>query len=464
MRSIGLDVGRHVAEVAIAEPGRPTRSGGRIGASPGGLEAFAASLSADDQVVLEATTNTWAIVDLLERHAGRVVVSNPLRTRAIADAKTKTDTIDARTLAELLAADYLPTVWQPDPDTRVLRRRVAPPGALVAQRTRPRTPTQAGPLRKPGGPPPGDALPRRGLAPDALRPLSVLDGDEELERGVALRAGDADDPGRPEAGRDRASARRPSLDGKGRAERARRSPAPPPVARDRAPAARGRPARPVLQLLLLTARIAGERRSLGHGRAAGEPLAHVHRGQAVDERLARKQRDAVGGAERDDGVRLESTQRSSGNVALRRADDRELARRREVEVERAERPAERRRDARDRRREQPEDGDRAPLELVVARAGERPDRYDARIVHEHIDAAEPLAHLTDELLDALLVRHVEAQRDAVLARDPLQALDPSRADDDPESLAADRARRRRPDRGGRPPRRRDDLAVEDLLR
>lgn len=58
----------------------------------------------------------------------RVVVSNPLRTRAIADAKTKTDTIDARTLAELLAADYLPTVWQPDPWTGALRRRVAAAG------------------------------------------------------------------------------------------------------------------------------------------------------------------------------------------------------------------------------------------------------------------------------------------------------------------------------------------------
>lgn len=136
MRSIGLDVGRHLAEVAIAEPGRKTRSGGRIGASPESLRAFARTLGPDDQVVLEATTNTWAIVELLERHAGRVVVSNPLRTRAIADAKTKTDTIDAATLAELLAADYLPTVWQPDPETRALRRRVAGRTALVAERSR----------------------------------------------------------------------------------------------------------------------------------------------------------------------------------------------------------------------------------------------------------------------------------------------------------------------------------------
>jgi transposase len=131
MRSIGLDVGKHFAEVAIREPGGRTRSGGRISASPD-----ARTLGPADQVVLEATTNTWAIVELLERHAGRVVVSNPLRTRAIADAKVRTDTIDAATLAELLAADYLPTVWQPDPATRALRRRVAARAALVAERTR----------------------------------------------------------------------------------------------------------------------------------------------------------------------------------------------------------------------------------------------------------------------------------------------------------------------------------------
>ena len=136
MRSIGLDVGKHVAEVAIVEPGRVTRRGGRIAATPEGIAAFARGLGAEDQVVLEATTNTWAIVEALERHAGRVVVSNPLRTRAIADAKTKTDTIDATTLAELLAADYLPAVWQPDPATRELRRRVAARAALVAERTR----------------------------------------------------------------------------------------------------------------------------------------------------------------------------------------------------------------------------------------------------------------------------------------------------------------------------------------
>ncbi len=135
MRSIGLDVGRQFAEAAAIEPGGTVHRLGRISTTPAELRAFAASLGPDDAVVLEATANTWAIAELLAEHAGRVVVSNPLRTRAIAAAKTKTDQIDAATLAQLLAADYLPEVWQPDAATQALRRLVAHRAGLVRGRT-----------------------------------------------------------------------------------------------------------------------------------------------------------------------------------------------------------------------------------------------------------------------------------------------------------------------------------------
>jgi len=65
-----------------------------------------------------------------------VVVSNPAKTRAIAEAKVKTDKVDAEILAQLLAADYLPAVWRPDPDTAALRRQVLRRAHLVRQRTR----------------------------------------------------------------------------------------------------------------------------------------------------------------------------------------------------------------------------------------------------------------------------------------------------------------------------------------
>jgi transposase len=135
MRSIGLDVHKHFAEVAISEPGGRVRPGQRIAATPAELRAFAETLGPDDQVVLEATVNTWQIADLLRVQAGRVVVSNPMKTRAIAEAKVKTDKVDAAVLAQLLAADFIPEVWVPDEATRALRRQVAHRASLVSQRT-----------------------------------------------------------------------------------------------------------------------------------------------------------------------------------------------------------------------------------------------------------------------------------------------------------------------------------------
>ena len=135
MRSIGLDVHKHFAEVAISEPGRGVRPGERIAATPAELRAFAETLGPDDHVVLEATVNTWQIADILRAHAGRVVVSNPMKTRAIAEAKVKTDKVDAAVLAQLLAADFIPEVWGPDEATRALRRQVAHRASLVSQRT-----------------------------------------------------------------------------------------------------------------------------------------------------------------------------------------------------------------------------------------------------------------------------------------------------------------------------------------
>jgi transposase len=134
MRYIGLDIGRDFAHVAVVEGSGTARRLPRL-AMGDEFKAFAATLGPDDAVALEASTNTWALAELLGRHAGTVTVSNPLRTRAIASAKRKTDDIDAATLAELLAADYLPPVWQPDEATRRLRRLASHRAGLVHDRT-----------------------------------------------------------------------------------------------------------------------------------------------------------------------------------------------------------------------------------------------------------------------------------------------------------------------------------------
>lgn len=88
-----------------------------------------------DQVALEATTNCWAVARVLQEHVARVVVSNPLVTKAIAQAKVKTDKVDAHVLAQLLRCDFLPEVWHPDTTTQQMRELTGRRAGLVQQRT-----------------------------------------------------------------------------------------------------------------------------------------------------------------------------------------------------------------------------------------------------------------------------------------------------------------------------------------
>ena len=58
-----------------------------------------------------------------------------MATKAIAQAKVKTDKVDAHVLAQLLRCDFLPEVWRPDEATRQLRELTCRRCALVGQRT-----------------------------------------------------------------------------------------------------------------------------------------------------------------------------------------------------------------------------------------------------------------------------------------------------------------------------------------
>ena len=54
----------------------------------------------------------------------------------IRQARAKTDRLDARTLARLLAAGSLQAVWMADEQTRVMRRRLARRAQLMTARSR----------------------------------------------------------------------------------------------------------------------------------------------------------------------------------------------------------------------------------------------------------------------------------------------------------------------------------------
>ena len=130
MRVVALDVSRTVAEIAYLEDGCVS-AGGRVMLAHAELARYANSLRPTDHVVLEATGNTAAIVAALKSHVARVVVANPLQVRLIAEARVKTDKIDAAVLAASAS-------------TRVARRSARSRWTCGSPRSRPRPGARAG--------------------------------------------------------------------------------------------------------------------------------------------------------------------------------------------------------------------------------------------------------------------------------------------------------------------------------
>jgi transposase len=75
----------------------------------------------DISAVIEATSNSSKIYDELEKELKSICLANPLKTKAIASARIKTDKIDSNILALLLRSDLIPKAHMPAKNTREIR-------------------------------------------------------------------------------------------------------------------------------------------------------------------------------------------------------------------------------------------------------------------------------------------------------------------------------------------------------
>jgi len=101
-----------------------------------GVDRFVSRISLDDRVVMESTGNLWInLYEALEVNGVRVVLANPLKTKAIASAKIKNDKIDARVLAHLLRGDLVAESYVPSKDLRDIRALVRHRASLVRMRS-----------------------------------------------------------------------------------------------------------------------------------------------------------------------------------------------------------------------------------------------------------------------------------------------------------------------------------------
>lgn len=87
------------------------------------------------KVVMEATTGYYWMYQVLEELGCQVTLAHPLKTRAIADAKVKTDRLDANILCDLLRGNLVPASYIPTEKIRNLREIVRQRVRLIQMRT-----------------------------------------------------------------------------------------------------------------------------------------------------------------------------------------------------------------------------------------------------------------------------------------------------------------------------------------
>jgi transposase len=126
---VGIDLHRNRSQIAVLDEQGSELLSRRIANEPDRFLQLLHPLGDDVQVALEATYGWEWLADLLEEAGYELHLAHPLRTKAIAAARVKTDAVDARTLAHLLRADLLPEAYIAPRQLRdlrdLLRHRVA---------------------------------------------------------------------------------------------------------------------------------------------------------------------------------------------------------------------------------------------------------------------------------------------------------------------------------------------------
>jgi transposase len=140
MNSVGIDLHRNRSQIAVIDGQGELSLSRRIVNDRETFLALLAGLEGESRIAVEATYGWEWLAELLEDAGYEIHLAHPLRTRAIAAARVKTDAVDAKTLAHLLRADLLPEAYVAPRELRdlreLLRHRIALTGIRSALKNR----------------------------------------------------------------------------------------------------------------------------------------------------------------------------------------------------------------------------------------------------------------------------------------------------------------------------------------
>src|ERR1043166_3691866 len=118
---VGVDYHKKFSYIVVKDDAGKSVRSGQVLNQRKSVEDFLEPFSEDAQAVLEATRNWTVMHDWLEEIVDDVKLANPIKVKAIAEAKIKTDKIDATILSDLLRADLIPEAHVPSLKARTMR-------------------------------------------------------------------------------------------------------------------------------------------------------------------------------------------------------------------------------------------------------------------------------------------------------------------------------------------------------
>jgi transposase len=133
---IGFDVHKKHINFCSKTGDGEVQSEGRLLSQRAVLRQWAAQQTELWHGAMEATVFSGWIYDTLKPFAARLEMAHPAMVKAITAAKKKNDKIDARTLADLLRCNLLPTCYVATPEIRELRRLLRYRNLVVQQSVR----------------------------------------------------------------------------------------------------------------------------------------------------------------------------------------------------------------------------------------------------------------------------------------------------------------------------------------
>jgi transposase len=135
MLYLGLDYSKRFSVATIVDGRGRVRKRGKFANRRAAFEEFLSGFKRV-KAVIEAGRNYHVAAELLEGLVMEIKLAHPLKVRAIAEAKIKTDSIDSETLAQLLRGNLIPEAYFRDSEQRTKQQALHLRSFWVRQRTR----------------------------------------------------------------------------------------------------------------------------------------------------------------------------------------------------------------------------------------------------------------------------------------------------------------------------------------